>query len=283
MVDSVANVAPPPPPPPPPPPEPTAELSKQFQTSLQDVNQQSGLSADANIDQQVQNFMDLADTSGDLKVNAQELAASLKIPESEAQKYIQAFDTIGNQDNALDAQEITAALKAAEQPAQAEEPPSGGASDTKPKEEAKAGEGKPEGGKPEEGKPEESGSAGGSEAPGSAGAGGMSGLSDLWKLLLALLDADGDGKISPQELKKFVEKYDKNGDGKLDKNELKEGLKAEAEEKGVELSDSELEKLTTQIDTLFENADANKDGALDNTELTDSITQLENLQSKTPE
>jgi Ca2+-binding EF-hand superfamily protein len=245
---------------------------------LQDVNQQSGLSADANIDQQVQNFMDLADTSGDLKVNAQELAASLKIPESEAQKYIQAFDTIGNQDNALDAQEITAALKAAEQPAQAEETPSGGASDTKPKEEAKAGECKPE-----EGKPEESGSAGGSEAPGSAGAGGMSGLSDLWKLLLSLLDADGDGKISPEELKKFVEKYDKNGDGKLDKNELKEGLKAEAEEKGVELSDSELEKLTTQIDTLFENADANKDGSLDNTELTDAITQLENLQSETPE
>jgi Ca2+-binding EF-hand superfamily protein len=283
MTASIGNVAPQSAPLPELPPDPITALSKQFQTSLQDVNKQSGLPADANIDQQVQNFMSLADTSGDLKVNAQELAASLKIPELQAQGYIQNFDSILNRDNALDAREITDVLKAAEQPVEAEETPSGGGSDTKPKEEAKAGEGKPEGGKPEEGKPEESGSAGGSEAPGSAGAGGMSGLSDLRKLLLALLDADGDGKISPQELKKFVEKYDKNGDGKLDKNELKEGLKAEAEEKGVELSDSELEKLTTQIDTLFENADANKDGALDNTELTDSITQLENLQSETPE
>ncbi|NJM35137.1 MAG: hypothetical protein HC850_10995 [Rhodomicrobium sp.] len=259
---------------------------KQFQTSVQGANQQNGLQADATIDQQAQNFVSLADTSGDLKVNADELAASLNISGTQAQNYVNAFNTAGDTDNALDATEITAALQATEQPTQPEEAaPSGTPPEGTPPE-GTPPEGKPPEGTPPEGAaPEETppASAAPSETPPSSSAapGGMSGLSDLWKLLLALLDADGDGKISPEELKKFVEKYDKNGDGKLDKTELKEGLQAEAEAKGVELSDSDLEKMTTQIDTLFENADTNTDGALDNTELSGAITQLENLQTET--
>ena len=60
------------------------------------------------------------------------------------------------------------------------------------------------------------GGGGGGSAP-AAAPGGPS-----FNELFSLLDQDGDGKISPEELAEFMKKADANGDGKLSEGELKD-------------------------------------------------------------
>ena len=69
------------------------------------------------------------------------------------------------------------------------------------------------------------GGAGGAEKSGGAGggcggAGGAGDLTSLFPFLLGLLDEDGDGKISPEEMAKGMAKMDSNKDGKISREEL---------------------------------------------------------------
>ena len=101
------------------------------------------------------------------------------------------------------------------------------------------------------------GSGGGGEQPegaqgaqkgGGGGHGGGAEKLTFVDLLMQLLDANGDGKVSEDEVKDFVKKYDKGGpdgkpDGKLDPDELKAAFKDAAKAKGIDLSDEQLEGL----------------------------------------
>lgn len=82
-------------------------------------------------------------------------------------------------------------------------------------------------------KGEKTGGGGGGGCGGGKGADGAGGLSgaDLMKIL----DKDGDGKISAEEIKEFESKHG-NGDGVLTKEELNAGLAAEASQEGNDTS-----------------------------------------------
>jgi Ca2+-binding EF-hand superfamily protein len=167
---------------------------------------------------QAHRLMQAADTLtlgayGDNKLTASELAAALGISEEQARKFIDRYNTPGDKDGALDETELTKLLGQPDKP-----------------EEVGGGDG--------------GGKAGGGEKTSGSGQGSAAGGGnfDIFTLLLMLLDADGDGKISPKEAKKL----DKNGDGKISKQELVDGVKTLTAEKGHKLSDAQVESLTAK-------------------------------------
>ena len=90
---------------------------------------------------------------------------------------------------------------------------------------------------------------GGEHAGGGEQAGGAGNQSGFFSLLLSLLDKNGDGKISKDELAEF----DKTGpdgkpDGKLDKEELAAAVKAAAEAKGLKYSDEQIRSMLANVD-----------------------------------
>jgi Ca2+-binding EF-hand superfamily protein len=187
------------------------------------------------------------ESQDDNKINADELAKFLNITKEEAQRFITAYNTKDDPDNALDQTELAKALQTVQ------EPPQGG--DPKGGQQAGGSGGGGSGG----------GGAGGSEGAGSGGGG----IAALLRLLTGLIDEDGDGKIDKEELEKFLKKYDKNGNGQLEKGELAEGLKAEAKAKGGQISDEEIDTLLSKIDSqLIEAGEADKKEGLSLDEFT---------------
>lgn len=128
--------------------------------------------------------------------------------------------------------------------------------------ESQGGE-KPGGEKPE--------SAGGSEQSG-GGEQAAKAQEDFLNKLVELADTNGDGVISPEELKTFLSKYDENGDGKLDAQELTKlgedlGNPELAKNLVAQLGGSEQELDLAGIEDKAKELDTNAGTGLDTTEL----------------
>ncbi len=183
------------------------------------------------------------------KVDAKQLASALGIGEDEAKTFIAEADEDGDPTTLTQA-ELTDALQWMQD---------------------QSGQGTPanHGGDPS------GGASGAQGADGSQSAGGSGALSQLAQLLVKLLDQNGDGEISSKDIKQLLKKYGKDhGDGQksLSKDELKNALKAEAKEKGIDLSD---DQLNSMVNSLFKTADANGDGLLNEAELTSAAGKID--------
>jgi Ca2+-binding EF-hand superfamily protein len=171
-----------------------------------------------------------ADKNHDGFVEAGEMTEWLKdsypeITSAQTQRFINAYDYDG--DGKLDKEELTVVF--------------GGELPEQPPQQSGGSEGGEHAG-------------GGEGGGGGGGSGGAQGLSGYLKLLLKLLDIDGDGKVSEEEKQAFIDKYG-GSDGQLSKEELITGLKAEAKAKNVELSDEQINAMGAGLDATSKSSD----------------------------
>jgi hypothetical protein len=181
----------------------------------------------------------LGQKSPDTVLDAEELSKLTGMSKEAAERFINAADTDGTK-TALTEGELVGALKYA----QGEQAPG-----------------------------ESGGSGGGEQAGSGEQAGGAGNQSGSFSLLLSLLDKNGDGKISKDELTEF----DKTGpdgkpDGKLDKEELAAAVKAAAEAKGLKYSDEQIGSMLANVDaTLTKSGGKGMEAGLDPDQLTDLL------------
>lgn len=199
-----------------------SELVSKFEDAIHKTKSSSQCECEQPKQEQIKSLIQDADVNGDKKLSASELASALDISLDDAKELVKEFNKPCDKDSALDAKELTKGLDELKKAAgkDSTDKPEDSACDKKP---AKCGDEKKSDSCEE--------SAGG----------------NLKDVLSKIMDKDGDGKVSPEEMKCFIEKHDKNGDGELDKCELKQALKAE--DPGLtKMPDGKLDKLIKQVD-----------------------------------
>jgi hypothetical protein len=231
------------------PPKVVQQTTASFQTVLQNTKAQNDTVPPIVITKS-QAFIDENDTAKydqhhgeyikDGKLDAKELANGLAKAAGattvsaeflqQAEQMITKYNTPGDMDHALDLNELSMAVA----------------------DEIKQHAGNDGGGGPAKG---HNGGGGGGPASGSSGAHQSAGI---WSLLMALIDTDGDGKISDKEAKEFTAKYGAS----VDKAELLQALKQKAAELGQSMPTD------AEVDEFFRSADTHKSNDLDIAELT---------------
>ena len=226
---------------------PSAGIIAQFQNILQQIAQQEKNQATPALQAQafIQQF-----AGQDGKLNADELHKALGISTDQAAQMIKQLDEDGDP-TTLSQAELSDALQQS-------------ANNQGPQGQQPNGNDPAGGGQQADGGQQGQQAGGGQQANGGQQAGGAQqagGDNNLMQLLQALLDVDGNGKVDKKDLQKLIEKYGKGQPGHktLDKAGLEAALKAEAKDKGLNLTD---QQISAQADKIMAMAGNNGNGTI---------------------